>query len=165
LDPLHHRKPGVVAWGLVRQDVTLDCIADLHHVHPLMLKLIYESKGANAMALISDAIMPTGLGDGEVSVWGDKIRVTNGRTNLATSGENTIAGSVTTMRQALKNIINLGVPIHEAVRMATLMSARVSGVEYELGSIDEGKQADLIALDDDLAVRIAVVGGECNRFD
>src|SRR6185436_20989097 len=56
LDPLHHRKPGAVAWGLVRGDVTVDSIADFHHVAPLMLRLIYQSKGANRLALISDAI-------------------------------------------------------------------------------------------------------------
>src|SRR5438309_1783728 len=62
LDPLHHRKPGAAAWGLIQRDVTLDCIADLLHVDPLMLRLIFQSKGADRMALISDAIMPAGLG-------------------------------------------------------------------------------------------------------
>src|SRR5262249_30692243 len=56
LVPLHHRDPGAIAWGLVRSDVTIDCIADFHHVHPLMLRLMYQSKTADRMALISDAI-------------------------------------------------------------------------------------------------------------
>lgn len=160
LDPLHHRKPGAVAWGLVRRDVTLDCIADFHHVHPLMLRLIYESKSADRMALISDAIMPAGLGDGEFSVWGEKITVRNGRTSLARQPrEATIAGSVITMRQALKNIVDLGVPIHEAVRMASLVPARAAGIESGHGSIKEGKRADLFAFDDDFDVRLATIGG------
>lgn len=160
LEALHHRKPGAVAWGLVRNDVTIDCIADLHHVHPLMLRLMYQSKGADGMALISDAIMPAGLGDGEFSVWGDKITVRNGRTSLTReAGEDTIAGSVITMREALKNIIGLGVPMHEAVRMATLVPARVAGIDSEYGSIEEGKRADLIVFDDDLTVRFAAVQG------
>src|SRR5215510_2839540 len=75
LDPLHHRKPGAVGWGLLREDITLDCIADFQHVDPLMLRLIYQTKSADRMALISDAIMPTGLGDGEFSVWGELITV------------------------------------------------------------------------------------------
>lgn len=157
LDPLHHRKPGAVAWGLVSGHVTLDCIADFHHVHPVMLKLIYQSKGADRMALISDAIMPAGLGDGEFSVWGEKITVTNGRTSLGC--ESTIAGSVITMRAALKNIIAMGVPIKEAVRMATLIPSRVAGIESEYGSIGAGKRADLIAFDDDFAMRFVTVRG------
>ena len=158
LDPLHHRKPGAVAWGLMRNDVTLDCIADLHHVHPLMLQLMYRSKSADRMALISDAIMPAGLGDGEFLVWGEKITVQNGQTALARQpGEATIAGSVITMRQALRNVVDLGVPIHEAVRMASLVPARAAGLESAHGSILEGKRADLIAFDDDFAVRLSVM--------
>ena len=161
LEGLHHRKPGAVAWALVRKDVTIDCIADLHHVHPLMLRLMYQSKGADGMALISDAIMPAGLGNGEFSLWGEKITVRNGRTSLTRdAGNDTIAGSVITMREALKNIIGLGVPIHEAVRMATLIPARVTGVESEYGSIEEGKQGDLIAFDDDLRLRLTSVQGK-----
>lgn len=160
LQPLHHRQPGAVAWGLVQNDVTLDCIADFHHVHPLMLRLMYQSKGADGMALISDAIMPAGLGDGEFSVWGEKITVRSGRTSLARkAGTDTIAGSVITLREALKNIIGLGVQMHEAVRMATLIPARVAGIDSDYGSIEEGKRADLIVFDDDLTVRFAAVQG------
>ncbi len=158
LDPLHHRKPGAAAWGLLRNEVTLDCIADFHHVHPLMLRLIYESKGADRMALISDAIMPAGLGDGEFAVWGEKITVRDGRTALARKpDEATLAGSVITMRQALKNMYHLGVPIHEAVRMASLVPARAAGIESDYGSIKEGNRADLIAFDDDFAIRLSVM--------
>ena len=160
LDPLHHRKPGAVAWGLLRDDVTVDCIADFHHVHPLMVRLIYQSKGADRMALISDAIMPAGLGDGEFSVWGEGITVRNGRTALARQpGESTIAGSVITMRQALKNAVSVGVPVHEAARMASVVPARVAGVESEYGSIKEGLCADLIAFDDEFTVHFAVMRG------
>jgi N-acetylglucosamine-6-phosphate deacetylase len=121
---------------------------------------MYQSKGADGMALISDAIMPAGLGDGEFSLWGETITVRNGRTSLARdAGEDTIAGSVITMRQALKNIIGLGVPVHEAVRMATLVPARVAGIKSEYGSIEEGKRADLIAFDDDFAVRFSMADG------
>jgi len=160
LDSLHHRKPGAVGWGLLREDVTLDCIADLHHVHPMMLRLIYRAKSADRMALISDAIMPAGLGDGEFSVWGEPIVVRGGRTSLARQpGEDTIAGSVITLRQALKNVVDLGVPIHEAVGMASLVPARAAGIDLEVGSIKEGKRADLIAFDDDVQIKLSVLMG------
>ena len=162
LDSLHHRKPGAVGWGLLREDVTLDCIADLHHVHPMMLRLIYQVKSADRMALISDAIMPAGLGDGEFSVWGEGIAVRGGRTSLTRQpGEDTIAGSVITLRQALKNIVDLGIPIHEAVRMASLVPARAAGIDLEFGSIKEGKRADLCAFDDDFGIRISIERTAC----
>ena len=160
LDPLHHRKPGAVAWGLLGEDVTMDCIADFHHVDPLMLRLIYQSKGADRMALISDAIQPAGLGDGEFTVWGAKIAVRDDITALSEGpSAGALAGSVITMRQALKNMVSLGIPLHEALKMASLIPARAAGVDRERGSIVEGKRADLVTLTDDFAVSIAIVGG------
>jgi N-acetylglucosamine-6-phosphate deacetylase len=165
LDPLHHRKPGAVAWALVKSDVTIDCIADLHHVHPLILRLMYQSKGADRMALISDAIKPAGLGDGEFSVWGETITVMNGRTALAREpGKDTIAGSVITMREAVKNIVDLGIPIDEAVRMGSGVPARIAGLDSQYGSIEEGRRADLIAFDDELTMRLSVVGGQYQTY-
>lgn len=161
LDSLHHRKPGAVAWGLLHEEVTLDCIADFHHVHELMLRLICKSKTADRMALISDAIMPAGLGDGEFTVWGEGIEVRDGRTSLARhQGESTIAGSVITMRQALKNIVGLGIPIHEAVRMASFVPSRAAGIDLDRGSIKEGHRGDLVAFDEDLAIKLSIIGGE-----
>jgi len=160
LDPLHHRKPGAFGWGLLRKDVSLDCIADFHHVHPLMLRLIYESKGADRVALISDAIKPTGMGDGIYSVWGEKIAVRDGRTSMVEgAAQGAIAGSVITMRQALKNIVSLGVPVHEAFRMGSLVAARAAGVDKERGSIVRGKKADLIAYGEEFDVRLALRDG------
>jgi len=159
LDPLHHRKPGAVAWGLLRDDVTVDCIADFHHLHPNMLRLLYKSKTAHRMALISDAIKPAGMGDGEFSVWGEPILVKDGRTALARKPDDlTIAGSVITMRQALKKIVEIGVPLHNAVYMATAVPARVAGIEG-FGSIEEGALGDLISFDDDFEIRSTIIGG------
>jgi N-acetylglucosamine-6-phosphate deacetylase len=164
LDPLHHRKPGAVAWGLVRGDVSLDCIADFHHVNPLMLQLIYQSKTARRMALISDAIQPAGSGDGEFSVWGETIAVRNGVTALVGGpAQGTIAGSVITLRQAIRNIISIGVPIHEAIHMASLMPACAAGIERESGSIEVGKRADLLSFDEVFTTQFAVVDGKVTQ--
>jgi len=164
LDPLHHRKPGAVGWGLVHTDVTVDCIADLHHVDSLMLKLIYQSKGPDRVALISDAIKPTGLGDGEFTVWGDQIKVSNGLTSLVGHGENTIAGSVITLSDAVRNVVGIGVSVQAAVRMASTVPARTSGLT-DRGRIQEGLRADLISFDDDLVMRTAAVAGSVVRID
>lgn len=160
LEPHHHRKPGAVAWGLLREDVTMDCIADFHHVDPLMLRLIYKSKSAKRMALISDAIQPAGLGDGDFTVWDTKVAVRDGTTALVEGPlAGALAGSVITMRQALKNIVSLGLPVHEAITMASLTPARAAGIDRERGSIEAGKLADLISFDEDLDVALAITGG------
>jgi N-acetylglucosamine-6-phosphate deacetylase len=160
LSPLHHRKPGAVAWGLLRDDVTIDCIADFHHVHPLMLRLMIQAKSAGRVALISDAIQPTGLGNGEYKVWDILIAVRDGLTALIGGpAAGTIAGSVITMRDALLNIASLGVPLHEAIHMAAMVPARAAGLEKDYGTIEAGKRADLFAFDEDFNVQFAVIRG------
>jgi N-acetylglucosamine-6-phosphate deacetylase len=158
LNPLHHRKPGAVAWGLLRDEVTIDCIADFHHVHPLMLRLMIRAKRAGRVALISDAIQPTGLGNGEYKVWDILIAVRDGLTALIDGpAAGTIAGSVITMRDALHNIASLDVPLHEAIGMAATVPARVAGLEKAYGVIETGKRADLFAFDRDFNVQFAVL--------
>ncbi|MEW6129342.1 MAG: N-acetylglucosamine-6-phosphate deacetylase [Acidobacteriota bacterium] len=160
LEPLHHRKPGIVAWGLLNTEVTFDCIADFHHVHPLMLQLMHKSKSAERMALISDAIAPAGLGEGEFTVWGDKIEVLGGITALMEgAAKGTIAGSVITMRDALKNIASLNIPIYEASRMASYVPAVAAGVALNYGAIEAGKRADLMAFDENFTIGFASLGG------
>jgi N-acetylglucosamine-6-phosphate deacetylase len=156
LDPLHHRKPGAFGWGLMREEVTLDCIADFHHVDPTMLRLINKTKRADRLSLISDAIAPAGLGDGDFSVWGTRITVRDGAARLA-EGEaaGALCGSVITLRQAVKNMVSIGLPIEQAIRMASLNPAEVAGIASDRGSIEVGKRADLVSFNDKFEVRRA----------
>ena len=111
------------------------------------------------MALISDAILAAGLGDGDYAVWGEKIAVREGRTALVGSAEGTIAGSVITMRDALRNVVGLGVPAWEAFHMASLAPARAAGIADLYGSIEVGKRADLVAFDEDMKVQVSIIDG------
>lgn len=159
LSPLHHRKPGAIAWGLLRDDVTIDCIADFHHVHPLMLRLMAKAKTARGVALISDAIQPAGLGNGTFKVWEIDIAVKDGLTALVDGpGAGTIAGSVITMREALRNITRTGVSLNDAAGMASTVPARAAGLDG-YGLIAEGRRADLIAFDENFNIRWVFVGG------
>ncbi|MFL6215024.1 MAG: N-acetylglucosamine-6-phosphate deacetylase [Blastocatellia bacterium] len=159
LAPLHHRKPGTIAWSLLRDDVTIDCIADFHHVHPMMLRLMTKAKTPHRMALISDAIQPAGLGDGTFKVWDIEIAVKDGLTALVEGpGAGTIAGSVITMREALRNITRTGVSLSDAARMASSIPARAASLD-DYGLIEAGKRADLIAFDDNFTVQLALIGG------
>jgi N-acetylglucosamine-6-phosphate deacetylase len=156
MSPLHHRAPGPIGWGLLSDDVTCDVIADGVHVDPLMLKLLLRSKTPARVSLISDAVAPTGLGDGEYKIWGETISVTNGRTS---NERGSIAGSVITMRDAVRLVLSLGVSADDVARMAASNPARLLGVDQDYGSIEVGKRADLTALDDEGRVLLTLVGG------
>jgi N-acetylglucosamine-6-phosphate deacetylase len=156
MPPLHHRSPGPVGWGLTRDEVTCDVIADGVHVDASVLKLILRSKSAERVSLISDAIAATGLGDGEYQIWGEKIKVEKGRTQNARGH---IAGSVITMLDAVRMMRSLGFSEPEVARMASLNPARLLGIDAACGSIEEEKRADLVALDRAGKVRLTLVGG------
>ena len=160
MSPLHHRAPGPVGWGLLNDDVSLDVIADGIHLDPLMLKVLLRTVTTKRLALISDAIAATGLGDGEYDVWGEKITVENGRTRNA---RGSIAGSVITMLDAVKTMLALGAAECDVARMSSMNPARLLGIDQEYGSIEEGKRAFLVALSDGGDVHFTVANGAVAR--
>lgn len=157
MTPLHHRDIGAVGWGLTHDDVTFDLIADGIHIGRSILKLIVRAKNAERVSLISDAIAAAGMGDGDYEIWGEKISVRNGRTS---NTRGSIAGSVITMVDAVRTMLSLGFAEPDIARMASLNPARLLGVAQDCGSIEEGKRADLVAIDENQNVRATIVGGK-----
>jgi N-acetylglucosamine-6-phosphate deacetylase len=153
---LHHRAPGPVGWGLDRDDVTCDFIADGIHLDQFMLKLLLKLKGPERLSLISDAIAATGLGDGQYRIWDETIAVENGRTR---NEHGAIAGSVITMLDGVRMMRSLGVPEPQVARMASFNPARLLGIDRDCGSIEEGKRADLVVLDEKSQVVLTLIGG------
>src|SRR5262249_51338768 len=142
---MHHREVGVAGWGLSGKDVTFDIIADGIHVEPRILEFACRSKGADKVSLISDSVAPTGLGDVEYELWGERISVTNGRPR---NQRGSIAGSVITMRDAVRRMLSLGFSMTDVAKMASTNPARLIGLDNTIGSIEVGKRADLVALDE-----------------
>jgi N-acetylglucosamine-6-phosphate deacetylase len=157
MTPLHHRDLGAVGWGLIQDDVTIDVIADGVHLDREILELITKSKGVERVSLISDAIAAAGQGDGEYKIWGENITVKDGRTS---NHRGSIAGSVITMLDAVRTMLSLGFAESEVAWMASLNPARLLGIEPACGSIEAGKRADLVALDENQNVRLTIIGGE-----
>lgn len=154
---LHHRNLGVVGWALTKNDVTFDIIADGVHVAPKMLKFAVETKSPDKVSMISDAVLPTGLGDGEFEMWGEKISVIKGKTQ---NERGSIAGSVITMLNAVKMMLSLGFSEPQVSKMASLNPAKLLDLDKTRGSIEIGKRADLIALDEQKNVRLTIIGGK-----
>jgi N-acetylglucosamine-6-phosphate deacetylase len=161
LAPLHHRRPGIFDWALIRNDVTLDLIADGVHQSWSMIQLSHRVKSSQNIALISDAIAATGLGDGQYAIWGETIRVVNGQTQNAAGA---IAGSVITLWHAMRNVReHVASSLVEAINMASLIPARVVGVDDLFGSIQQGKKADLMCFDENLSLSFVCVDGKVTQ--
>ena len=153
---LHHRDLGVAGWGLTNKDTTLDIIADAIHVHPKMLKLAVEAKGIDKVSLISDSIAPTGLGDGKFEIWNEEIKVMNRKTQ---NEKGSIAGSVITMLDAFRQMMSIGFTLSEVSKMASLNPAKLLGINKIVGSIEIGKQADLVLLNKDGEIEKVFIKG------
>jgi N-acetylglucosamine-6-phosphate deacetylase len=159
---VHHRDLGVAGWALTKDEISCEIIADGVHVHPRMLRLAQKNKPSDKLLLVSDAVAPTGLGDGEFNLWGEKISVVNGKTQ---NERGSIAGSVITVLDAVKMYLSLDVSETEVARMASANPARLLGLEKTRGSIEPGKRADLVALDEKGNVRLCLVGGNVSFSD
>jgi N-acetylglucosamine-6-phosphate deacetylase len=154
---VHHREIGVAGWALTKDEIFCEIIADRIHVHPEMLRFAQKNKPADKLLLVSDSVAPTGLGDGEFELWGEKIAVVNGKTR---NERGSIAGSVITVLDAVRNYLALGATEIEVSKLASANAAKLLGLEKTRGTIEIGKRADLVALDEKRNVKLSLVGGK-----
>lgn len=153
---LHHRNPGVVGAALLR-DVYTELICDTFHVHKGLFELIARVKG-DKLVLITDCTRAGGMPDGEYTLGGQKIFV-NGIECLLEDG--TIAGSVLKLNNAVRNVYNnTDMPLWSVFAAASLNPARAIGVDDRKGSLDAGKDADIIITDSDFNILKTIIGGE-----
>ncbi len=161
--PFHHRHPGVMAAAMLRNELKLELIADGTHVHPAVMKLLYNIKGSGGIILVTDAIRASGMPDGEYTFMDQTIIVKEGNAFLENG---TLAGSTLTMNQAIRTLVTkVDIPLTDAVRMASLNGAKVLGREHSKGILAVGKDADIAVMDGDFKVRMTVFEGEVKYSD
>ncbi|MGB4181770.1 MAG: N-acetylglucosamine-6-phosphate deacetylase [Bacilli bacterium] len=155
---LHHREAGVLGASLLADELYCELIADLIHVSPEAIRILYKMKGKDKIVLVTDAIESKHLSDGVYQLGGQDVYVKAGEARLASG---VLAGSNLTMNKAVKNFIDVtGVFLTEAVDMATINPARVLKIDGQKGSIKFGKDADFAVIDKDLNVYLTVRGGK-----
>ena len=153
---LNHREPGVVGAALADDRVSCELIADTFHVDKALFSLVARQKGEK-LVLITDCIRSGGMPDGEYTLGGQAIFVHGIECRLA---DGTIAGSMLTLERAVKNMWDYsGLPLHEAVNMASRNPARVLGIEDRKGTLEPGSDADIAIIDRDFAVQQTIVEG------
>ncbi len=154
---LHHREPGMTGAGLSDRRAWLELIADGHHVHPAAMQLCC-SCAPQRLILITDAMRAAGMPDGSYTLCGQAVEMREGIVRTAAGG---LAGSTLSLDAAVRNMVNrVGVPPEEAIHMASLHPAKLLGIDQRLGSIREGKQANVIALNDELRLQRIWIQGQ-----
>ncbi|RLL41115.1 N-acetylglucosamine-6-phosphate deacetylase [Oceanobacillus piezotolerans] len=157
MNGIHHRDIGAVGAAFQLEQLKAELIADGVHVAPQMLQLIYHNMGSERIILITDAMRAKGLPDGDYELGGQPVKVSNGRAVLE---EGTLAGSILKMDDGARRMLRLdGVTIKDVVKMASVNPAKQIGVYDRKGSISEGKDADILLVDDDLNIRYTICRG------
>ena len=152
-----HREPGIIGVSLTDDRVYCEIIYDGIHLHDASVEVALRTKGIGKVILVSDAMRAAGLQDGEYELGGQKVFVENGAARLESGA---LAGSTLNLRDAVYNMVyKKNTTIHEAVRMASLNPAKVIGIDDRKGSLEVGKDADLILFDKDINILASIVGG------
>ncbi len=143
----HQHEPAIFG-ALLESDSCCEIIADGRHLHPGFVRMLLQAKGTECLIAISDSIMAAGLADGKYKLGINDVIVKDGDAKLADDG--TRAGSTLTLDNALKNIMAFtGLALEKVLPMLTENPARAVGVFDRKGSIDDGKDADIVLLDND----------------
>lgn len=161
MQPLNHREPGLVGAAADNKNVFAEFICDGVHIHPAVVRSIYEMFGADRLIMISDSMEGTGMPDGEYELGGQKVVKSGSRAVLRSgkpdalgssiSGE-TLAGSVTNLFDCFKNAVAFGIPLEAALKMVTVNPAKSIHMDDKIGVIAKGRKAQLLLLDSDLNI-------------
>ena len=161
MTPFGSREPGVVGAALDDADSWCGIIVDGHHVHPASLRVAIAAKARGKMLLVTDAMPPVGADSPEYVLNGETIIVKDG---ICQTAQGVLAGSALDMTSAVRNAVQmLGLPLEEAVRMASTYPARFLGLSASHGQIAVGQRADLVAMGTDFQVRESWINGRSER--
>jgi len=159
---LHHRDPGVVGAIMIHPNVSCEVIADGYHVHKAILDLLLRVKPVHKIVLVTDALRPTGLTTGNLIANNEEVILEDGLFKRKSDG--TIAGSALTMIKGVQSLYKMGIPLQDALRMASANPATVISRQIETGSLIPGKDADVVVFDNDFNVLMTFVKGEIKKF-
>lgn len=152
-----HRAPGVVGAAFDTPDCRVELICDGVHIHPAMVRSVFKLFGAERVVLVSDTMRAAGMEDGQYMLGGQDVTK---RGSSATLADGTLAGSVTDLMDCMRTAVSFGIPLADAVRAAAVNPARAIGIYSRYGSLDVGKQANVVLLDKDLNLKAVIFKGK-----
>jgi N-acetylglucosamine-6-phosphate deacetylase len=153
-----YREAGLLEFALGEPEIICELIADGHHVAPTLMKMLYRAKGSRGICLVTDATAGAGLPAGsEFTLSGRRCVVGDGVCLL--SDRSALAGSASRMIDLVRVMVNrVGVPLHEAIAMASTTPARALGLKTK-GKLEAGSDADFVVLSPELEVQQTFLAG------
>jgi N-acetylglucosamine-6-phosphate deacetylase len=158
MTPFHHRAPGPLPAVVIKSDVSVEIIADGLHLHPAVIKLLYNIKEREKIILVTDALSGI-MRKGDKAEFAGVPIVSNGIG--AYNIDNILMGSVTPMNRAIQNIMNFaGISLISAVKLATTNPANILGIGNKKGTIEVGKDGDLVIFGEDFSIKSTIISGK-----
>ena len=156
MSPFHHREVGLVGGGLIHEDMYIELICDKIHSTPEAIKLVFKNKDLDKVILITDSMRATGLKPGEYELGKQKVIVNETSARLT---DGTLAGSILTLNEAVKNVISItGFPLKDVLKSA--VTAPLNSIRlYDRGRIRKGFKADLVVIDEKLDILMTIKNG------
>jgi len=158
MPPLLHRAPSLIG-AAVEKNLYAQIICDGVHVHKAAIIAAYKMFGCDRMILISDSMQAAGMSDDVYEFGGKIVTVTNG---IAKLQDGTISGSTSNLLQCVRKAVEFGIPLIDAIKMATQTPAKLLGLNK--GILEKGYDADLIIVDDDLNIVHTIINGKIIKF-
>ncbi len=154
-----HRAPGVVGAVFDSKHVMAEIICDGIHIHPATVRATFQMMGADRMILISDSMRATGMPDGQYTLGGLDVKVVGKLATLVSDGA--IAGSATNLTDCMRTVVQkMDIPLETAVACATINPARSLKIDDEYGSLEKGKKANVVLLENDLGLKAVIKDGQ-----
>jgi len=157
MPPIHHRAPGPVLAIFESKDVTVQIISDGVHIHPSMVRFATRILGEDRIILITDGVRSTGLPDGKYVYDGVEFTSSNGTARYV---DGTLIGTSAGMNELARRFVEFtGAPLTSVAKVASYNPAKLLGFEESKGSIEEGKDADMVVIGEGFRVRMTIIGG------
>ena len=155
MDPIHHRKPGIIGAAF-HAGASVELICDGLHIHPEVIRMVHQLYGER-LNLISDSLRCAGMPDGDYELGGQPITVKSGKATL--TGTDTLAGSSISVLDALRNVVSFGFSLPDAVYAASTAPARAVRLD-DVGELAVGKRADMLLLNRSLELTGVIIDGK-----
>lgn len=154
---LNHREPGTLGAVMTLHDIYCELIADNIHVHPAAMRILFAAKGPDRIVLITDSVRSAGMPEGQYQIDERTVMVKDGAVRLP---DGTLAGSTLTMDRALRNFMQAtGQPLENIWQVSSLNAARSLHMAAQKGSLEVGKDADFVLVDEHINVHLTVAEG------
>jgi len=156
MGPFNHRDPGLVGASY-DYGAYVELITDGIHIHPAVVRAVFDMFDEDRICLISDSMRACGLSDGQYDLGGQAVTVSGRKVSL---DNDTLAGSATTLPDCVRSAVEFGIPLEKALKASTINPSKSAGIDKEIGSLTVGKRADILVLDKTLNLRYIIFGGE-----